>query len=490
VLYQKPGARRGFWYYRIQVRGMQDISGAKIKYDERSTGETDLDEAKRIALDRYDDLKVRVRRNEPVTSITFDDLYVLWWAQKKQKLNLKHVSEGREGKSQRIDWHEKQSKRYWLPYFGKHKLDEMTHALVEGYWQWRMSYWQNASDQERKDYPNYALNPSKKTLDMEQSSLSEIFGWGNSMKLFNFQPVIRNPYSRLGLPATRRPSFDDAQWLKLANYIVEWANGKGKNDSEKGARLNSNHLFHRTMLRLYVLFIASTGMRPGEVLKLRYRDIGIEETGEHKIRHHVVNVPHNTKTGARRVIGDPLLTDILNELALLRLNATKDRKAPDKDDWLFADKKGKQSKGFGKTLQTVLTDVGMLTDERGMRRSAYSFRHYYAERKFKDLGLNPRAYDLLSSNMGTSRQMLETHYVRKGIIHDQEAMLGLNATSAPIAKAKQVAKAERQRHARNDLAEIQAQEGTTKTGEPLTEAQRGANARKLYQLMMDEIKGS
>ena len=63
ILYQKPGAKRGFWYYRIHVRGMHDITGAKVKYDERSTGETDLDEAKRVAFERYDDLKVRVRRN-------------------------------------------------------------------------------------------------------------------------------------------------------------------------------------------------------------------------------------------------------------------------------------------------------------------------------------------------------------------------------------------------------------------------------------------
>ena len=52
MLYQKPAAKRPIWYYRIHVRGMHNIDGAKIKYDERSTGETDLDEAKRIGRRR------------------------------------------------------------------------------------------------------------------------------------------------------------------------------------------------------------------------------------------------------------------------------------------------------------------------------------------------------------------------------------------------------------------------------------------------------
>ena len=487
ILYQKPGAKRGFWYYRIHVRGMHDITGAKVKYDERSTGETDLDEAKRVAFERYDDLKVRVRRKEPVKSLTFADLYELWWAQKQKKLNLNHLTRGRQGKSERIDWHEKQSKRYWLPYFGKHKLEEMTHALIEGYWTWRMSYWQNATQDERDDFPNHALTPAKRTLEMEQGSLKEVFEWGNSMKLFSFQPIIRNPYSRLGLPAARRPSFDPDQFKTLSDYLVRWSIGHGNNDSKAGARLNSRHRYHRQMLRLHVLFIAATGMRPGEVLKLRFRDIGEETTAEHEIRHLTVGVPFDTKTGARKVVGDVELGAVIRDLKLLRLAVGSEKQLPKPDDWVFADQNGKQSKGFGKTLQTVLIDLNLLKDEIGARRSAYSFRHYYAERKFAELGYNPRAYDLLCSNMGTSRQMLEKHYVRKGIIHDQEAMLGLTAKTAPIMKAKQDEKdkrrAERQQVVEQAKASINAPPGENAS----SEGERLATARKLYQALNEAI---
>lgn len=487
MLYQKPGAKRGFWYYRIHVRGMHDISGAKVKYDERSTGETDLDEAKRVALERYDDLKVRVRRKEPVKSLTFADLYELWWAQKQQKLNLNHLTRGREGKPERIDWHEKQSKRYWLPYFGKHKLEEMTHALIEGYWSWRMEYWRNATQDERDEFPNHALTPSKKALEMEQGSLSEIFAWGNSMKLFSFQPIIRNPYSRLGLPAARRPSFDPDQFKTLSDYLARWCHGEGNSDKKAGARLNSRHRYHRQMLRLYVLFIAATGMRPGEVLKLRFRDIGEETTAEHQIRHLTVNVPADTKTGARKVIGDPELRAIIRDLKFLRLTMGNDKQLPKPDDWLFADQTGKQSKGFGKTLQTILNDLNLLKDDLGARRSAYSFRHYYAERKFAELGYNPRAYDLLCSNMGTSRQMLEKHYVRKGIIHDQEAMMGLTSKTAPIAKAEQDEKDKRRAERKQTVDRVVANLSTPPGRNARAEGERLANARTLYRVLIDEI---
>jgi hypothetical protein len=72
----------------------------------------------------------------------------------------------------------------------------------------------------------------------------------------------------------------------------------------------------------------------------------------------------------------------------------------------------------------------VLYDAEGGKRSAYSFRHYYAEQRFADIGINPKTFDLLSTNMGTGRQMLESYYIRKGMVVDDEALIatGANAT--------------------------------------------------------------
>jgi hypothetical protein len=39
------------------------------------------------------------------------------------------------------------------------------------------------------------------------------------------------------------------------------------------------------------------------------------------------------------------------------------------------------------------------------------------------MGENPRALDILSVNMGTSKQMLESFYVRKGVMLDDEVLI-------------------------------------------------------------------
>ena len=133
ILFHRAGAKRPIWHMRLHVRGMTDLNGTKFSPVQETTGELDLDEAKRVALDRYDDLRLRARNKEPAKSITFADVYALWWTKREQDLHSIWKSKGRTGVSQRVDWYAKQSRRYWLPYFGKHKMEDMTQAVVEGY---------------------------------------------------------------------------------------------------------------------------------------------------------------------------------------------------------------------------------------------------------------------------------------------------------------------------------------------------------------------
>jgi integrase len=415
-LFQRQNAKRGFWHYRINVRGMRDIDGKKVKYDERSTGETDLDEAKRIALDRYDELKLRTRNKQPITSVTFADVYALWWAKREVDLHAAWATKGRTGVTERIDYYKGQSKRYWLPYFGTHKMEEMTQALVEGYWTWRISYWSNATQQERDKHPNHAKTPSKKTLDMEQSALREVFAWGNAHKLFNFHPIIISPYSRKGIPNYRRPSFDEVEWQALNAYMDKWIKGETEHDMRKGARLNSSHIYHRKLCRLYIQFLAATGLRTGEALKLKCRDMRHHLNKETGIVHYEIAVSKHNKTGARTVIGGMDVRRIY--LQIRRIAGQKEQ-----DDWVFCNKDGKQTKGFYKTLPEMLKQSGLLYDSNGDRRAAYSLRHYYAESTLRKMRYTENAIDLLCKNMGTSRQSIENHYVRRGAISNTEDIL-------------------------------------------------------------------
>ena len=412
LFHRAANSKRPIYHMRIHVRGMHDIQGNKLTYIQETTGESDLDEAKRKALDRFDELRLSVRDNRPVVELTFNAVYALWWLDKKAKLEAVARAKGRTGKLTRIDWYEKLSSRYWLAYFGKVKISELNHAFVQAYWPWRMSYWARADEAERKRYANYALNPAKKSMDMEQSALREVFHWANSMKIISYTPVIENPFARQGIPAARRPSFNEDEWQRLRKYMVLWVEAKGKNDQ----RVNPVHIYQRKLMQAYVHILAYSGMRPGEALKLRHSHVAAlpAESSDGMILH--INVPKDTKTGERLVRTQHECVEWYDRLKALtgRTNA---------DDWLFCQQDGKKNTGFYKTLPKLLAEIGLLSDANGDRRSAYSLRHYYAEDRLRAMGTHPKAIENISGNMGTQKIQLEKHYIRKGMLTDEAALI-------------------------------------------------------------------
>lgn len=247
---------------------------------------------------------------------------------------------------------------------------------------------------------------------MEQSGLREIFGWGNANKVITYQPIIENPYARQRIAAVRRPSFDEAEWQQLREYMRRWVVGQG--DADK--RVHAKHLYQRKLLQIYLHFLALTGMRTGEVLKLRHRDVGVGTTEQYEQAVLRITVPKDTKTGTRIVSSQPSLIAWYD--ALIELTGTDA-----KGDWLFCDAEGKANKGFYKSVPKLFTDAGVLLDENGDRRTDYSLRHYYAEQRLIELGENARAFDIIGTNMGTGRQYLEAHDVRKGVMQDEDALV-------------------------------------------------------------------
>jgi integrase len=412
LFHRTAKSKRPIYHMRIHVRGMRDVHGNKVTYFQTTTNESDLEEAKQVALDKFDELRLLAKDNRPVVELTFADLYALWWQDKKVRLEATFAAKGRTGKTERIAWFEKQSKRYWLAYFGDKKISELNQAYVAGYWTWRMAYWSVASEDEKRKHPNFALMPSKKTLDMEQSALREVFGWGNAHKIINYQPHIQSPFSKQGIAAKRRPSFDEDEWQKLRGYMERWVVGKGDADR----RVNSKHLYQRKLVQIYLHWLALTGMRTGEVLKLRHRDVQVGTTELYSQPILRITVPKDTKTGTRIVSSQPELIAWYD--ALIELTGTDA-----KGDWLFCDADGKRNTGFNKTIPKLFADAGVKLNADGEKRTAYSLRHYYAEQRLIELGANARAFDIIGTNMGTGRQYLETHYVRRGVMQDEDALV-------------------------------------------------------------------
>jgi site-specific recombinase XerD len=432
ILFNRPDAAKPVWHMRLYVKGMKNANGRKQQYIQRSTGTTDKTEALRIALDEHERLRYRVRHNKPATDITFNALYDLWWnGSKHRALSKKHETSKREGSSKRIEWYQNLSQRYWLAYFGKFLINDIDNGVCRDYWKWREEYWHRATKEERSKTPNHSLNPSKKTLAMEQSALREIFGFAHSEGLMDYNPNITSPYNRDGSSEKRRPSFSKDEWESLDRYMRDrWVVGKGIRDSliERGSgntrKAHIGHLWQRQMVRRYIQFIQSTGMRPGEPLQLKHKHIRVIKTnkGNEVLQ---IEVPRTTKTGERTV--HSMKSTIRYYQAIKELTGhTKD------DDWVFCDRNGKRSLGYYNTIKSLLKDLNMYVDEYGDARTAYSFRHYYAEQRLDEIGTHPQALDYIAENMGTSWQMLQNFYIRKGRNVDIDTLTGYSQKALDI----------------------------------------------------------
>lgn len=233
------------------------------------------------------------------------------------------------------------------------------------------------------------------------------------MKLLTHMPIVENPFAKQGIAPNRRPSFSVNEFAQLERYMERWVEGRGVNDK----RVNSAHKYNRKLLQLYIYWLAGTGMRTGEVLQLKHKDVKVTRSDKMEMPYVEIQVSKNTKTGARIVSSQSFVINIYRELRELTQHT-------DGDDWIFCAANGKKNEGFYKTLPKMFKEAGVLYDEDGQRRTAYSLRHYYAEQRFVEHGYNAAVYDMLATNMGTGRTQIENFYVRRGVMMDVDVLIG------------------------------------------------------------------
>lgn len=417
LLYNRPNAKKQIWHMRIYVKGMEDISGDKVKYYTKSTGELDLDRAKRVALETYEELRDKVRAAEPVFDNTFETVFNIWLQQKKipdlqERQKRKNEQRGIHSKpSDKVKWHATHATRYWLEFFGSMPINSITNQVAQDYWQWRLGYWDRASDEERRAYPNHSKTPKLKSLQMERSALREFFAWAkDTARVARIVPEFHHSIFN-NTEDARRPSFDKDEWERLDRYMRErWVLGKGVNDKEKGSRLHSLHIHQRQMVRRYIQWLTATGMRPAEPLFLQHKHIKVQTAGDKKFLE--IKLPFG-KTGSREIVSQPVCVSYYEAIK-------KQTGYTQPDDYVFCDQHGKPHKGYYRSVQALLEQLGMRKDPAtGQNRTAYSFRHYYAEQRLEEAGANLATTADLRASMGTGLAQLEKHYLRKKIYNTE-----------------------------------------------------------------------
>lgn len=400
MLYKRDDLKdNDVWHYRAKIEG-------KVGYLRRSTKETNVDIAKRIADDEFRRYKTRVEDNKPTNIIYVRNAITKFFD------SLKNSNKTTIERQQYLKntWH-----RYMQGYFGDMKIANITDDIVNGYWDWRNAFYITGAGKDRilanKNRVNaktQSSNNIKKkfeygTAKAEASLINQFFAWcyadkqSFTTKIYKIKPSDAFSKDELN-KNNRRDNFTKDEWKKITLNLGNYVNGRGifKNKND-----NSLHARQRKNLRLYIMFLASTGVRVGEAKYLRWKDVAYDEENE----VGKFNIAAKTSKTRKQRFTLSHSNHIYNEL----IEWKKETEFADDNDLVFytKDKNGNQKIcDVSVSFKTFLTKIDLLKGSDNKNRTLYSLRHSYATMRLED---GAEVYNV-AKNIGTSVKMIEQHY--------------------------------------------------------------------------------
>jgi integrase len=358
VLYKRPSLNNPAWQMRIRVPGA-------IGYLIKSAGTTDVDEATRLALNLYDETRLRVMgggalRQPLVTKLVTD--------------YCKTVLKDDRKSSDYLYFHS-----YVIPHFEGKSTAAVTLAGLQAFLEWR------------RENPRRVKTPSENTIRAEIGYLRRFMRWAVARRYMDRVIEIERP----SWTKNRRPHFDDKDWSRLTRHLREWQKVE-----------NWAHKRDRIMLSNYVLILANTGIRVGEARTLRWRDIRRHQSETNAEKRPDIVLWVTGKTGQREVVARTA------EVARYFARIWEMRKAelgdeePALDSFVFCHPDGKPIISFKKGFDSLIRAAKVEYSSAGERRTLYSLRHTYATFRLQE-GVHQFH---LARNMGTSTAMLEKFY--------------------------------------------------------------------------------
>ncbi len=139
----------------------------------------------------------------------------------------------------------------------------------------------------------------------------------------------------------------------------------------------------------YVLFMANTGLRPDEALRLEYRDVAVVR--DQATRETILEIEVRGKRGigyCKSTAG-----------AVLPFRRLVARNSPQPTDRIFP-------KSHRQLFNTILDELALKTDRDGKERTAYSLRHTYICFRLME---GADIYQI-AKNCRTSVEMIEKYY--------------------------------------------------------------------------------
>ena len=288
----------------------------------------------------------------------------------------------------------KRVQKFWIEYVGKMPVDKVGEKELREYIDWRVAYYSKIPEKQRPT--NSKLHPTDTTLLWEVTFAKTVIKWAHQKGYRGKQPLpVFTPKMK---QARVRPAFEIGEYKRLYKTLR-----KRTFETKNAAWLHT-----RLILRDYVLILSNSGMRVGELNKIKLGDIHpfTDKKGRPNYRFIVKG-----KTGPRDVI----LRASAKRWVDRQIERRKTQMAKD-SDYLFVMFNGGKIVNLIDQFTEVLKAADLETNGFGETFSLYSLRHFYAVQCL----LKGNGVFEVARNMGTSVEILQKYY-------------GKSATSAKFA---------------------------------------------------------
>ena len=356
-----------------------------------STREEGLDRAKDVAEEWYLDLRGKVRHGEIIKPV-------------KQERTFAQAAEGyvREVRvlaistrsPKYVQYLELRMKRHILPFFGNKPLSEVNRGLVQSYRVKRAeeTIARSARPAADGEPAQPGKPPARSTMAQEIVHIRQVLKWAEGMGWIPYVPSLDQPYMSQGKRG-RRAWFSPEEYKQLYTATRRRI-AEGKRRGWKS---------HYEDMHDFVLFMANTGLRPDEALRLEFRDVQVEEdaaTGETIL---VIDVRGKTGVGYCKSMPGAVLP-----FRRLQKRRAAERKAEAGSDGSAEPKPtDRVFRRYDRSMfNQILDEEGLKFDRDGQRRTAYSLRHTYISTRLME-GANIHQ---IANNCRTSVQMIEQFY--------------------------------------------------------------------------------
>lgn len=292
--------------------------------------------------------------------------------------------------------------RYFIPFFGKDDIGDIDQARIANWIHWRREYWFTGpgKDQRVITYTRNGKELSKpfqpkpvspQRLKVEHNALRFVFKHAQGRGYIRELPAS----PKLSQPVNRRPDLTPAEFRKLIEVAEE--------RFSRPELVRNPHLRNeRIKLWCFVNVLAYSGMRVTEAHNLRWNSIVWNPDapiGEQDIYIRIWGKGHEGTMHPQLAVIPAL--DVLRALTKHETG-----QPPSPDNYVFAHADGKPIRSFKKGMAELFNAAGVLWDNQRRRRSAGSFRHFYATQQLLH-GVKP--YNL-SKAMRTTQTMIERFY--------------------------------------------------------------------------------